>query len=1602
MSETDRKKRVRAAHRGSATRILGQISDNLESTDGPNLTRLRQQNQSLSEKLVTLSELDKELIDLVEEEDLDQEVEKADTIREKMTLAIIEVDRVLNEATAKVGQAPPSDSSPGARGASVGGSVTIRSTASGTPPPNGDGAMHTPSTVSATRTSTTGDGTTHASSTGSTTSTSTSTTGDGTTPTPPTGLAAPTRTSATVDGLSSSTPLVSTLPPVNAPYVKLPKLSLKKFSGDLTKWVTFWDSFEASIHRNPHLSAIDKFNYLNSYLESSAAEAIAGLTLTSANYEEAIATLKKRFGNTQLIVNRHMDALLGLTSITSHHDLKGLRRLYDAVEAHVRGLRALGVSSESYGGLLTSILMNKLPPEIRLIISREITGEWDMEQIMKIVNREVDARERSSALCNTHTLPKKPHQRGTPTTAAFMASNSGHTRCVYCDQEHQPSSCTVVTEVSARKEALRKAGRCFVCLKRYHILKECRSTTNCSKCRGRHHSTICPRLMMKTSNNPAPPTPTPANQSQPQPPRSTPQGSTSTMYTGTHVPVLLQTARLQLYNLDEPTSHVEVRAILDSGSQRTYVTSQVQERLNLPAKRSESLCIKTFGNSEGRSTACEVVDLGLCTKNGEALTASALVIPFICNPLTAQPINDSGEHCDHLLGLDLADSAEMEDRLEVDMLVGCDLYWNLVTGRVLRGRNGPTAIHTKFGWVLSGPADQKVTSVNLSLSTTHALRIDSYPMDQSLDDHLKRFWELESLGIMKDESSVYEKFVQQISFNGQRYQVSLPWKESHPPLPSNLGLCRKRLAGLLRKLRQTPQLLAEYDSVIKDQISKGIVKVVDDPHPSDDGRTHYLPHHGVVREDKATSKLRIVYNASARAEGPSLNDCLYTGPKFGQSIFNILLRFRLHKVALAGDIEKAFLMVSVDEGDRDSLRFLWTRDLGRDPPDITTLRFARVVFGVSSSPFLLNATINHHMETYRNADPSFVDKFLSSIYVDDVSLGSNDVASTYKLYLKSKSRLAEAGFNLRKFVTNSDELRHRISTNECLSDEQHTPKKVSEEDQSYAKESLGSKSDQAQGRHKILGIQWDYTQDRLCFDVGEISHHMKKSEPTKRNVVGMATRFFDPLGIVAPVTIQFKMFFQQLCEAGVNWDDQLTGELLIKWNQLCTSLQEAEALVVPRCYLDGLADSPRSAQLVGFCDASSKAYAAIVYLKLETDSQVQVHFLAAKTRVSPLQGMTIPRLELLSALLLSKLMSSVHTALESDMSLGDPVCYSDSRVALYWIQGCDQEWKQFVENRVTSIRTLIPPQFWKHCPGKENPADIPSRGMDASELVRRPLWLAGPHWLHLSQDLPDGAEAVECTIPEDCRQEMKQGKVVSTLIVNQTGGPFLGRLVDCERFSSLRRLLRVTALVLKFIRMLRHRTHGVEDSVPKPAHLTASDIDEARVRWIRESQNQLPQDPRFSLWKRQFDLFTDDSLLWRCGGRMARSELPSSAKTPILLDKSHALTRLIVLDAHKRVMHNGVKETLTQLRSDYWVIRGRQYTRKIIHCCVVCRRMEGRPYRGIPPPPLPEYRVQQSRPFCHTGVDFAGATLYQAVCTSGRAEGVVMPVHMLCHEGCPP
>ena len=1465
-----RKKKVRAGHRASATRTLGQIATALDAP--ADLDRLPILKLTLEEKLKTLKELDAEIIGLVAEGDLEAEIQQADEYQEKIFEALVRINRTIASTATPIVTPPPADK------------------AAERPLPTRSDDAHS-----------------------------------------------------------------------RGAKVKLPKLSLPRFNGSLIRWYTFWDSYESAIHSNDTLTDVDKFNYLRSLLEGPALDAIAGLTLTAANYREAVEILQKRFGNKPLIISKHMETLLNVEAVTSDQSLKELRQLYDMTESHLRSLRSLGVEPTSYGAMLSPVLLTKLPSGLRLIVSRKISSaDLSMDSLLKTFEEELVARERASNPKSSNSLPRRGHERGRHQSSALLTGSreaGAGPICCYCQKSHSPMECTAVTDANSRKQMLRANGRCYNCLRKGHIGRSCRSSSKCQRCNGRHHTSICETKTVEQ---------TPNTQREPQvklnptAPSYQPVPTTNNLCSDKGEAVLLQTARAVVHNPSNPEVSIGVRLLFDSGSQRSYITEQAKAQLALEPTREQMLSIATFGSSREQTKVCTVVNVGMCLKGYSPMSLSLYVVPTICEPLTSQPIAMCIETVEPFQGLDFADYADGRSSLPIDILIGCDYYWELVTGRVCRGERGPTAIHTKLGWVLSGPTlTNSRIQCSMNLVTTHVLRADTQPQEAAnLDEQLRSFWELESLGIQETEKTMYDEFASKIAFSDGRYKVALPWKEFHDALPDNYQLSLKRLHGLLRRLKQDPTVLEQYDRTIREQLDKGFIEAVNVSEPAP-GRVHYLPHHGVLRTDKTTTKLRVVYDASAKSDGASLNDCLHKGPKFNQLILDILLRFRSYKIALTADVEKAFLMISIDESDRDVLRFVWVDDVNKADPEIRVFRFARVAFGVSSSPFLLNATIKYHLESFLDTHAEVVRRLLYSTYVDDIVTGADTEEAAFDLYTQSKELFRRGGFNLRKFLSNSNELQQRIDHAEGV-----LPSLQNDVEETYAQATLGTTHTRSVEEHKILGVPWNPISDCLIFDVTELAKLASNLQPTKRNVVSLIGKFYDPLGFLAPVTIRFKVLFQRLCRDKLEWDVNLPEGLIKEWNNLVADLGEGCPISIPRSYFQDVSSSATTITLCGFCDASIQAYAAVVYLVIRTDVGTKVQFLVSKTRVAPLQTQTVPRLELLSAFLLSKLIVSVSESLQPILPQLKVQCYTDSQVALYWIRGTNREWKPFVRNRVNEIRRHVHPSAWNHCPGVSNPADLPSRGLTTMEVAVNQLWRRGPEWLY-EDALPCSGAEPGC-MPEECSAELTATALRSlNLVVNESHGS-ISSLLSCEKFSTISKLLRVTAYVMRAVRRFKKSKDDF------PTDLTPQELAHAEKLWITSAQCQLVSEKNFKEQQRQFNLFADEKGVWRCRGRLSNMEAPFAVKHPVLLPRNHPLSTLIVRGAHERVHHNGVKETLTEVRRRFWIPKGRSLVRYLIHHCVLCKRFEGGPFKSPPPPPLPVFRVKEDPAFSYTGVDFAG------------------------------
>ena len=346
------------------------------------------------------------------------------------------------------------------------------------------------------------------------------------------------------------------------------------------------------------------------------------------------------------------------------------------------------------------------------------------------------------------------------------------------------------------------------------------------------------------------------------------------------------------------------------------------------------------------------------------------------------------------------------------------------------------AVSSKSEWLLSGSVQGSVGNgavhsnfiVEKSVDGCHDITGD----DEGLTKTLRQFLETEAIG-KTDLSGETESmpFITDMSRDGRRYEVGLPWKKNRPG--RHYELCYGRLKSSQRRLKEKPDLLKinEYDSIIKEQLRGSVIERIPEhelTESTEEDTVHYMPRHGVVRTDKDTTKLRVVYDGSAKSQPdePSINDCLERGPKLIPKLFDILIKFRSHPIALTVDIENAFLMIGINKSDRDMLRFIWISDPSNLDSDILHFRFTRLVFGLRPSPAILGSILAHHLNSYTDLYPELIQMIEESLYVDDLISGGENESKAFEIYQYSKCILAEGNFILRKWHSNSRKLLDRI------------------------------------------------------------------------------------------------------------------------------------------------------------------------------------------------------------------------------------------------------------------------------------------------------------------------------------------------------------------------------------------------------------------------------------------------------------------------------------------------------------------------------------------------------------------------------------------------
>lgn len=538
----------------------------------------------------------------------------------------------------------------------------------------------------------------------------------------------------------------------------------------------------------------------------------------------------------------------------------------------------------------------------------------------------------------------------------------------------------------------------------------------------------------------------------------------------------------------------------------------------------------------------------------------------------------------------------------------------------------------------------------------------------------------------------------------------------------------------------------------------------------------YLPHHGVFKES-LTTKLRVVFNASAPSTtGWALNSLQMVGPTIQSDLLAILIRFRHYNYILNADVEKMYRQVLMHPDDKKFQLILW-RENAND--ELCTFQLNTVTYGTASASFLATRCLVELSKLNEEKYPLASKLIKEDFYVDDLLTGGDSIDELKVVGAHIALILNSAGFPLRKWTSN----------NINVIPESHTGKEVHD--------NVVICNDNS----KPLGITWsknDKLNFNFCFKNSSLRIH------NKRNILADIAQVFDPLGLLSPATIKTKIFMQHLWKQKLSWDEPVDKQTELEWQKISSKLAHLNSITLPR-KATGFNDRI-CVELHGFCDASEAAYGACIYLKnTSADNKVSVELLIAKTRVAPIKTLTIPKLELCGALLLAELDKKVIKSSRTVYS--NSFFWTDSSIALGWINTAPNLLKIFVGNRVAEIQKLTKASNWRHIRTLDNPADIISRGIYGDELAGQSLWWHEPTWLKKqSSEWPTRQFTSREPLPE-----LRTPRVISLI----TNTEFLNNYLD--RYSRLRTLKRVTAWCMRFVNNCRAATNYKKHGELEPA-----------------------------------------------------------------------------------------------------------------------------------------------------------------------------------------
>ena len=959
-----------------------------------------------------------------------------------------------------------------------------------------------------------------------------------------------------------------------------------------------------------------------------------------------------------------------------------------------------------------------------------------------------------------------------------------------------------------------------------------------------------------------------------------------------------------------------------------------------------------------------LINAKLHDQNDVAMIYASLVeMPIICKPIFRPAVPNHILNNRNLRNLQLADRYNQAEEKEIHMLIGLDYYYHFITGRIKRGSQQPIAIETVCGWMLITDSQNETVTPRPSITTMFI----TTEVEKSLNEDLKRFWEIEEGVVQKPVCSANKeairKFHENVKYDPEekKYTVRLPFVDNEKNIASNYKNAEAQLTSLMGKLKADPTLQKNYCESMSAYLNEGYAEPVPENELSSDD-VYYMPHRAVIKEESSTTKTRIVFNASSCLKNQaSLNDKLLIGPTLHPSIVEIILKWRYKSVGVVADIKKMYSMIEVAETDRNWLRFLWLED-GR----IKQFRHKVLAFGIRSAPFLAIETVQSHIRKFAAEYPEVTESLLESTYVDDYC-DSQETSIAAKATVSVASEImAKAGMELRKWQSNNREVMEHCKTLSCS-------------------------TDITSNERKVLGIHWNTSQDYLFYQPPQYSCSGKYI--SKRIIIGTIAQLHDPIGFISPVIVQAKLIVQKLWAAGVEWDENLLGtSIATEWFNWYRNLEGIKEIRIRRQYVPENIVAKKTEVHI-FCDASEKGYATAAYLCMEDESGVRyTALLTSKTKVAPLKMITLPRQELLAALIGSRLSLVIKRALKVDLEI---YFWSDSTITLHWIKNVEVRWKTFVENRVQEIREHTDPVQWRYCPGKENPADIASRGASPDQLKLSLVWWEGPPWLK-KEECSWPQKISPQVAPFEAIKERRIAKYNTCLVTSAT------KIIDPTQYK-LSRLLLKTAYIRRFYNNCKKKKEGEPLLLNK--YPTAEEISEALSCWLTLVQNEYYPEERERLGMKQHlkrdskiiqltPFLEEETGLIKMQGRLQNAKLTESEKHPIILPHQSPFVKSLVEHIHCQQLHAGINQTLIALRNNYWITRARSLVKSIVKSCLICRMFM--PKRlTVPFSPLPVDRVSESEPFNIVGTDFTGPVYIEETKNTVKRTTHICPVQIV-------